>query len=60
MNIHMYCARRIKDGNEVKGYPAISGDGTCAWIMVPVPGTDNQFHSVHVDGDSISSCKTDE
>lgn len=51
--IQKYSGRRIKDGTTVRGYAAIGYESSTAWLMIPVKDSDNQFHSVQVDPESL-------
>lgn len=52
IHVQKYCARRIKDGTEVRGYAAVGCESRAVWIMVPVKGTDN-FSCVQVESESL-------
>ena len=53
IHVQKYCARRVKDGAEVRGYVAVACEGKAMWIMVPVKGTIDQFRCVEVEPDSL-------
>ena len=53
IQIQKYKARRVKDGALVSGYAAVGAESGVAWIMIPTAGTDNQFHCVEVDGETL-------
>ena len=52
IHVQKYCARRIKDGTEVRGYAAVGCESGAVWIMVPVKGTDD-FSCVQVEPESL-------
>ena len=53
IHVQKYCARRVKDGSEVRGYAAVACDGKAVWIMVPVKGKEDKFTGLQVDPDSL-------
>ena len=53
INIQKYCGKRVKDGSEVRGYAAVSCESERAFILVPAKGTDDKFHIMEVQPDSL-------
>lgn len=53
IHVQKYCARRVKDGAEVRGFAAVACDSKAVWIMVPVKDTIDKFHCVQVKPDSL-------
>ena len=52
-NIQKYCGCRVTDGSEVRGYAAVSCESERAFILVPAKGTDDKFHIVEIQPDSL-------
>ena len=53
IHVQRYSGKRVKDGSEVRGYAALSYDGSVAWIMVPTKGAVDKFSAVEVRPDSL-------
>ena len=52
MSIQQYRGRRVKDGSLVSGYAAQGIE--CGATFILVPATENSFHIVEVDSDTLT------
>ena len=53
IEIQKYCGRRVTDGSDVRGYAAVGCESERAFILVPAKGTDDKFHIVEVQPESL-------
>ena len=53
VNIQRYSGRRVKGGATVTGYAAVGYESQAAWILIPAEGSNDSFHIVEVEPDSI-------